>query len=100
MYYYTIYARQISPSHSFASGPRFHEFVSSMSIEGYSFGVTFFDVVGSAGNTALYFMREEERAIPMGKFVGFPMGFPDVPRLIVLVSFKLEGVSTPKTVIL
>lgn len=40
--------------------PEFHEFVSSMSIEGYSFGVTFFDVVGSAGNAALYFMREEE----------------------------------------
>lgn len=29
-----------------------------MSIEGYSFGVTFFDVVGSAGNAAVYFMRE------------------------------------------
>ena len=32
-----------------------------MSIEGYSFGVTFFDVVGSAGNTVVYFLRERRR---------------------------------------
>ena len=29
-----------------------------MSIEGYSFGVTAFDVIGSAGNTVVYFMRD------------------------------------------
>lgn len=37
---------------------RFYEFISSMSIEGYSFGVTAFDVIGSAGNTVVYFMRD------------------------------------------
>merc|ERR1712060_823253 len=31
--------------------PQFREFLQSWSVEGYSFGVTFFDVVGSAGNT-------------------------------------------------
>lgn len=54
--------------------PRFHEFVSAMSIEGYSFGVTFFDVVGSAGNAALYFMREEELLREaMGRAPGAPV---------------------------
>jgi hypothetical protein len=62
-----------------------------MSIEGYSFGVTFFDVVGSAGNAALYFMREEERAIPMGKFVGFPMGFPRRPQIDSSCFFQIRG---------
>lgn len=33
--------------------PQFHEFISSWSIEGYSFGVTAFDVVGSIGNTVV-----------------------------------------------
>ena len=32
-----------------------------MSIEGYSFGVTFFDVVGSLGNSAVFFMRAARR---------------------------------------
>merc|ERR1712151_814587 len=31
--------------------PQFREFLQSWSVDGYSFGVTFFDVVGSAGNT-------------------------------------------------
>merc|ERR1712137_36028 len=31
--------------------PQFREFIQTWSIEGYSFGVTFFDVVGSTGNT-------------------------------------------------
>lgn len=31
--------------------PQFREFLQSWSVEGYSFGVTLFDVVGSAGNT-------------------------------------------------
>jgi len=31
--------------------PQFYEFISKWSVEGYSFGVTAFDVVGSTGNT-------------------------------------------------
>ncbi|CAJ1401535.1 unnamed protein product [Effrenium voratum] len=51
---------ELVPSVLIALGfiPEFYEFISSMSIEGYSFGVTFFDVVGSAGNAATYLMRE------------------------------------------
>lgn len=40
--------------------PEFYEFISSMSIEGYSFGVTALDVIGSAANSLLYFVREDE----------------------------------------
>jgi len=35
--------------------PQMHEFVSSMSIKGYSFGVTAFDLVGSSANAAVLF---------------------------------------------
>jgi len=35
--------------------PQFYEFISNWSIEGYSFGVTVFDVVGSTGNTLALF---------------------------------------------
>ena len=63
MYVY-VHGRFHHPPFAGNVSPRFHEFVSSMSIEGYSFGVTFFDVVGSAGNTALYFMREENGMDP------------------------------------
>jgi hypothetical protein len=38
--------------------PEFHEFVSNMSIEGYSFGVTAFDILGSSANTALYVVKD------------------------------------------
>ena len=60
---------QTSWDGSHAAALRFHEFISSMSIEGYSFGVTFFDVVGSLGNTAVYFMREVE-PVPVPVLVG------------------------------
>lgn len=33
--------------------PQYQEFISTWSIEGYSFGVTFFDVMGSAGNAVV-----------------------------------------------
>ena len=47
-----------------------------MSIEGYSFGVTFFDVVGSAGNAAVYFMREAVAGMQdMSKAGDFFSGF-------------------------
>ena len=41
-----------------------------MSIEGYSFGVTFFDVVGSAGNAATYLMRDR-LGVPLAHFFIF-----------------------------
>merc|ERR1712146_663880 len=43
----------ILPSLLLALGflPQFREFLQTWSIEGYSFGVTFFDVFGSTGNT-------------------------------------------------
>jgi len=50
----------IVPSILLAVGflPEFHEFWSTKSIEGYSFGVTFFDIVGSAANSAIYFATQ------------------------------------------
>jgi len=51
---------EIVPSTLLAVGflPEFHEFWSTKSIEGYSFGVTVFDIVGSAANCAVYFATE------------------------------------------
>mmetsp|Transcript_30589 Transcript_30589/g.57233 ORF Transcript_30589/g.57233 Transcript_30589/m.57233 type:complete len:246 (-) Transcript_30589:202-939(-) len=40
--------------------PEFWEFISSRSIEGYSFGVTALDVIGSAANAMLFYAREDE----------------------------------------
>lgn len=55
----------VFPAALFALGflPQFHEFVSRRSIEGYSFCVTFIDVLGSAANTVVIFHGETR--VPM-----------------------------------
>jgi len=39
--------------------PQFYEFLTSWSIEGYSFGVTAFDLVGCTGNVIVLFAQED-----------------------------------------
>merc|ERR1719382_1968129 len=53
----TFFVGDVLPSLLIALGffPQFYEFFATWSVEGYAFGVTFFDVTGSVGNTIVLF---------------------------------------------